>query len=48
MVSPSMLSLIWGYKKTTIAYSFARQLQLEVQDVNEVIWSKGMGGFRVL
>ena len=36
-----------GAQITTIAYIFARQLQLEVHDLNEVIQVEGTGGFRV-
>ena len=32
-----------GTQITTITYSFARQLQLEVHDLNEVIQVKGTG-----
>ena len=32
---------------TTTGYSFVRQLQLEVHDLNEVIWVEWTGGFTV-
>ena len=36
-----------GKQITTIVHSFIRQLQLEVDDLNEVIWVDGTGSFMV-
>ena len=34
-----------GVQITTIVYSFVRQLQLEIHDLNEVIWVERTKGF---
>ena len=40
---PTYALIDMGPQITTIAYSFARQLQLEVHDLNEVIYVERMG-----
>ena len=44
MVSPPTPLLIQGTQITMIVYSYVRQLQLKIHDLNEIIWVEVTGG----